>query len=140
MNVNQLWVRILCSSQMGWNALNLFRFLIEHSQQLLLQNNKYVSRALARKLKLTTLSRNWEIRLAFTKGHNHSWRQEFFFATTRRTLENAILGKKYFRARLYAIHTNHHEEMFFSFFIINLMEISNRSKQADWFWLDKSSK
>ena len=38
---------------------------------------------------------NWEIRLVFTKGHNHGWRQEFF-VTTRRTLENAIMGKKYF--------------------------------------------
>ena len=35
------------------------------------------SRALARKLELMTFSRNWEIRLVFTKGPHHGWRQFF---------------------------------------------------------------
>ena len=33
-------------------------------------------RALARKLKLVTFCRNWVIRLVFTKGRHHGWRQE----------------------------------------------------------------
>ena len=37
------------------------------------------SRALARKLELLTFSRNWEIRIMFTKGHHHGWRQEIIF-------------------------------------------------------------
>ena len=57
----------------------------------------YYPRALTRKLKQLTFSRNWEIRLVFTKGHNHGWRQEIFFDGTCRTQENAIQGKKYFR-------------------------------------------
>ena len=62
-----------------------------------------------------------------------------FFATTRSMLENAIQGKKYFRSLHYTAHTNHHREMFFSLFIVNLVGISNK-RQADWFWLNKSSK
>ena len=31
------------------------------------------SRSLARKLKLLTFCRNWEIRLMFTKGRHHGW-------------------------------------------------------------------
>ena len=34
---------------------------------------------LARKLKLLTFSRNWEIRLVFTKGHHHGWPPEKIF-------------------------------------------------------------
>ena len=34
----------------------------------------------------------------FTKGRYHGWQQENFFVSTRRILENAILGKKYLRA------------------------------------------
>ena len=59
-----------------------------------IQGNK----ALARKLKVMMFSPNWEIILVFSKGHHYGWRQEIFFATTRRMLENAILGKKYFKA------------------------------------------
>ena len=94
-------------------------------------NKKIVctSRALARKLKLLTFSRNWEFRLVFTKRRHHGWRQKTFFGTTHRMLENAILGKKYFRAWLYRAHTNHHWEMFFfSLFIVNLVRIWNRNK------------
>ena len=36
----------------------------------------YPFRALARKLKLLRFSQNWEIRLAFAKGHHYAWRQE----------------------------------------------------------------
>ena len=36
-------------------------------------------RALARKLELKTFSPNWEIRLVFTKGRHHGWRQEKVF-------------------------------------------------------------
>ena len=50
-------------------------------------------------------SQNWEIRLAFTKGRHHGWRQEFLFVTTSRTLENAILKKKYSKARRYTTYT-----------------------------------
>ena len=66
-------------------------------------------RALARKLKLMTFSWNLEIRIVFTKGCHHGWLQEFFVAT-RRALENAIMGKKYFK--------ENHWEMFF-FFVYN---------------------
>ena len=65
---------------------------------VILTRNEVVNRALARKLKWLTSSRNWEIRLAFTKGRHHGWRQENFFGKTSRKLENAILEKKYFRA------------------------------------------
>ena len=66
------------------------------------------SRALARKLKLMTFSRNWEIRLVFTKGRHHGWQQEFFLAATRRALENAILEKKFSKEWHYTTQTNHH--------------------------------
>ena len=36
----------------------------------------YLPRVLARKKKLMTFSRNWEIGLVFTKGRHHGWRQE----------------------------------------------------------------
>ena len=39
--------------------------------------------------------------------------KKIFFGTTRRILENVILGKKYFRAWHYTTHTNYHWEMFF---------------------------
>ena len=55
-------------------------------------------RELAIKLKLLTFSQNWEIRLVFTEGRRHGWRQEKSFSEIHRTLENAILGEKYFRA------------------------------------------
>ena len=48
--------------------------------------------------------------------------------TTRRTLGNAIQGKKYFRAWHYTTHTNDHWEMFFSLININLVGIWNKNK------------
>ena len=76
-------------------------------------------RALARKLKLLTFYQNWELRLVFTTGCHHGWWQENFFGATCGMLENAIQGKKYFRAWHYTTHANHHWEIFFSVFIIN---------------------
>ena len=70
--------------------------------------------------------RNWEIRLAFTKGRHHSCQQELFLLQLVSMLENAIQGKKYFRSLHYTAHTNHHREMFFSLFIVNLVGISNK--------------
>ena len=35
-----------------------------------------VNRALARKLKMMAFPQNWEIRLVFTKGCHHGWRQD----------------------------------------------------------------
>ena len=56
-----------------------------------------------------------------------------FFGTTRRTLGNAILGKKYFREWDYTTHTNHHLEMFYSLFISHkLAWIWNKNKQNDF--------
>ena len=57
-----------------------------------------IVRVLSRNLKLMTFSQNWEIRLVFTKSCHHGWWGEFFFfAKTRKTLENAIFGIKYFK-------------------------------------------
>ena len=55
---------------------------------------RVIFRVLARKLKLTTFSRNWEIRLAFTIVGD----KKIFLPTTRVMLQNAIMGKKFFRA------------------------------------------
>ena len=57
-------------------------------------------RALARKLKVMAFSRNWEIRQAYTKDRRYGWQQGIFFFsfTTCRTLQNAVLGNKYFKA------------------------------------------
>ena len=85
------------------------------------------TRALARKLKLMTFSQNWGIRLVFAKRPHHDW-QQICFVTTQRTLKNAILGKKYFRSWHYTTYTNHHWEIFFSLFIINLVGIWTRNK------------
>ena len=72
------------------------------------------SSALARKLKLLTFSWNWENMVGDKKN---------IFVITCWIEGNAILGKKYFRAIHYTIHTNHHWHMFFSLFIIKLVEI-----------------
>ena len=87
--------------------------MIYFMQSGLFSKQLYEIRALTRKLKWLTFSRNWEITLVFTKGcHNGWWQENFFFGATC-TLENAIQGKKYFRAWHYTAHTNHHWEMFF---------------------------
>ena len=82
-------------------------------------------RALARKLKLMTFSRNWELLVT-----------RIFFVTTRRMLLSAVPWKKYFKAWYYTTQTNQQWEIFFSLFIINLvgkyfMEI-NRSILVSW--------
>ena len=70
----------------------------------------FSNQGVSQKIKTDDVFSKSGIRLAFTIGCHHSWRQE-----------------KSPRINVF-------------FFIINLIEISNRNKQADWFWLDKSSK
>ena len=65
-------------------------------------------------------SRNWEISQVGTKDRHHGWQQEFFFVTTRRTLQNAVLGNKYFKANI----IQHNQIIkIFSLFIINLVGV-----------------
>ena len=65
----------------------------------------YGYRALARKIKLMTFSLNREIRLVLTNGRTTMiGSTKKVFITTRRTLGNAILGNKYFRASHYTTH------------------------------------
>ena len=105
-----------------WNIITTY-FTKPHR---LLSANLYTnSRTLARKLKVMTFPRNWEIRLVFTKGRHLGWRQEVFFVTTCRMLENATLVKKYFEAWHHATQTNHHWKNIFSLFIISLVVIWN---------------
>ena len=62
---------------------------------------------------LRVLARKKRMRLVLTKGHYHGGQQENKIYATRRTLGNAILREKYFRARHYTTDTNYHLEMVF---------------------------
>ena len=80
------------------NSNNLLMFKIIIDTFYIIDKIVLNYKALARKLKLVTFSRNWEIKQVCTKDRHYGWQQEIFFITTRRTLQNAVLGKKYFKA------------------------------------------
>ena len=102
------WV-FSASGKCYWNLEDLFRIM--------------ETRVLARKLKLTSFSGNWEIRLTFTTVDDKKF---FFLATTRRTLQNSILGKN-FQSMTYNTHKSPPKKVFF-LFIINLVGILNKSR------------
>ena len=62
--------------------------------------------------------------------------KKMFFGTTQRTLKNAILGKKNFRA--YNTHKSPLRNVFF--FVHHKPSWDMEHKQTDWSWSDKSSK
>ena len=55
-------------------------------------------RALARKLKLLTFSKNWEIRLVFTKDRHHGWQQENLFWYNPQNARKYHPGKEIFQS------------------------------------------
>ena len=96
--IRQKSVKLIANVNLSQQSVNQSKMIIriKMKNKGVITSNWY--RALARKLKLLTFSQNWEIRLVFTKGRHHGWRKKFFFVATSRTLEIAILWKKYFRA------------------------------------------
>ena len=112
----------------------MYRAWTETSNFIIVQNDgKFCPscsmQALARKIKLLTFYRNWEIRKVFTKGRQHDWRQNFFFGATHRTLENPIHGKEMFQGMtLHNTHKSPLRNVFFPLLLINLVGIWNGNK------------
>ena len=80
----------------------------------------------------------WEIRVVFMKSGHHSWQQENFFSYNPLIAGKYHLGEKYFRVWHCTTHKSPLGNV--RFFVYHKLGTWNRNKQADWFWLDKSSK
>ena len=107
------WIGVCsCCKKMyrAWTETSNFRIVVQNDGKFCPSCS---IQALARKIKLLTFYRNWEIRKVFTKGRQNSWRQNFFLVQPIERWKTPFMGKKCFKAWHCTTHTNHHWEMFF---------------------------